>query len=322
MNIRRTFLRAGAAAASASVFGASARDPRPLSLVVGFPPGGSPDLVARTLADKLSARLGRPVIVENKVGAGGQVALAAITSGPTDGSTFVLTPETIITSTPLLYDKLAFDPAQLEPVVTVCKTEQGVAVGPGTPAKTLAELLAWFKANPSKALYGIPAPGSTPHFVGMLLSRAAGVNAQSVLYRGGPPMVADLLGGQIPSAVNVLWNFVEHHRSGRLRLLASSGAVRSPLVPEVPTLAEQGYPQAQVDDWYAFFARKGTPREEREVFAAAVREVMDQREVRSPLAATGHNPYVVGADEIAQGIVTARKRWGDLIRETGYRIDA
>ena len=322
MNTRRILLQAGVAAASSSVFGAFARDARPLSLIVGFPPGGSPDLVVRTLAERLSARLARPVIVENKVGAGGQIALASLMTGQPDGSAYVLTPETIITSTPLLYSKLAFDPAQIEPVVTVCKVEQGVAAALNTPVKTLAELISWMKDNPAKALYGIPAAGSTPHFVGMLLTRAAGINAQSVLYRGGPPMVADLLGGQIPSAVNVLFNFIEHHRSGKLRVLATSGATRSPLSPDIATLAELGYPQAQVDDWYAFVARKGTPAQERDAFATAVREVMALREVQTPLVTTGHNPYVIGADQISQSIVAAKKRWADLIRETGYKIES
>lgn len=322
MTNRRNFIRASAAATVSTAMGARARDAKPLTIIVGFPPGGSPDFVARTLADKLAARLGRPVIVENKVGAGGQLALAALMSAGTDGSTYVLTPETILTSTPLLYPKLAFDPAEIEPAVTVCKVEQGVAVAPNVPAKTLAEFLAWMKDNPSKALYGIPAAGTSPHFVGMLLSRAAGVAAQPVLYRGGPPMTADVLGGQVPSGVNVLAVWVEHHRAGKLRVLASSGAARSPLLPDVATLTELGYPQAQVDDWYAFVTRKGTPTTERSTFAAAVREVLEQREARTPLITSGHNPFVIDAGEIASGIAAARKRWGDLIKETGYKIDA
>jgi len=135
-------------------------------------------------------------------------------------------------------------------------------------------------------------------------------------------MVADVLGGQVPVAVNVLANFVEHHRGGKLRVLASSGAARSPLLQDVATVAELGYPQAQVDDWYGFFARKGTPRQERAVFAAAVREVIEERQVRARLIASGHMPFAIDADEISQGIVAARQRWGRLIKETGYKIDS
>lgn len=199
---------------------------------------------------------------------------------------------------------------------------QGLKVGDSRDAGSLAELLAWMKATPGKAFYGIPAAGSSPHFVGMLLARAAGVEAQAVRYRGGPPMVADLLGGQVPAAVNVLGNFIEFHRSGKLRVLATSGAVRSPLLQEVPTLAELGFPQAQVDDWYGFMAKVGTPKSETTAFAAAVREVVEMRDVRAALLSTGHNPLLMNADELAKDIVNAKKRWAEVIRQTGFKLES
>lgn len=323
MSSRRMFLQAGvAAAASSSSLNTLAQSSKPISIIVGFPPGGSPDLVARTLADKLAQKLNRSVVVENKTGAGGQLALAALMNSPADGSAYCLTPSAMMTTGPLLYSKLPFDVAKIEPVITACKIEHGVVVGPGAPVKSLAELLAWMKATPGKAFYGIPAAGSSPHFVGMLLARAAGVEAQAVLYRGGPPMVADLLGGQVPAAVNVLGNFIEFHRSGKLRVLATSGAVRSPLLQEVPTLAELGFPQAQVDDWYGFMAKVGTPKSETTAFAAAVREVVEMRDVRAALLSTGHNPLLMNADELAQDIVNARKRWAEVIRQTGFKLES
>jgi tripartite-type tricarboxylate transporter receptor subunit TctC len=322
MTTRRTLLQVGAAAACASALGALAQDGKSITLVVGFPPGGSPDFVARTLADKLSARLRRPVVVDNKVGAGGQIALGALMNANADGSTYVLTPAAMMTTGPLLYPKLPYDLARIEPVITVCKIEHGVVVGSAVPAKTLAEFVAWMKASPGKAFYGIPAAGSSPHFVGMLLARAAGVEAQAVLYRGGPPMVADLLGGQVPAAVNVLGNFIEQHRAGKLRVLATSGAARSPLLQDVPTLAESGYPQAQVEDWYGFMAKAGTPRPEIATFAAAVREVMEMRDVRTALQTSGHNPYVIGADDLAKDIVSSQKRWAEVIKQTGFKLES
>lgn len=322
MTSRRTFLQTGAAAACASAFSAFAQDAKAITLVVGFPPGGSPDFVARTLSDKLSARLKRPVVVDNKVGASGQLALAALTNAAADGTTYALTPAAMMTTGVLLYPKLPFDVARIEPVMTVCKIEHGVVVGPAVPAKTLAEFVAWMKASPGKAFYGIPAAGSSPHFAGMLLARAAGVDAQAVLYRGGPPMVADLLGGQVPAAVNVLAKFVEQHRAGKLRVLATSGAARSPLLPDVPTLAESGYPQAQVEDWYGFMARVGTPKSESAAFAAAVREVMEMRDVRAALQSSGHNPYVIGADELAKDIADSQKRWAEVIKQTGFKLES
>jgi tripartite-type tricarboxylate transporter receptor subunit TctC len=228
----------------------------------------------------------------------------------------------MMTTGPLLYPKLPYDVARIEPVITVCKIEHGVVVGSAVPAKTLAEFVAWMKASPGKAFYGIPAAGSSPHFVGMLLARAAGVEAQAVLYRGGPPMVADLLGGQVPAAVNVLGNFIEQHRAGKLRVLATSGAARSPLLQDVPTLAESGYPQAQVEDWYGFMAKVGTPKSESTAFAAAVREVMEMRDVRAALQTSGHNPYVIGADELAKDIVNSQKQWAEVIKQTGFKLES
>lgn len=322
MQSRRTFLQAGVAAASIRALDAFAQDAKPLSIVVGFAPGGSPDFVARTLADKLAQKLKRPVVVENKVGAGGQLALATLMNAAADGSVYVLTPPGPMTTGPLLYSKLPYDTAKIEPVITACKFEHGVVVGPGTPAKTVAELLAWMKTTPNKAFYGIPAAGTSPHFVGMLLARAAGVEAQAVLYRGGPPMVADLLGGQVPAAVNVLSNFVEHHRSGKLRVLATSGASRSPLLQDVPTLAEAGYPQAQAEEWYGFMAKAGTPKAETAAFAAAVREVVEMREVRTALLSSGHNPFLLGAQELAKDIASNQKRWAEVIKTTGFKLES
>jgi len=227
-----------------------------------------------------------------------------------------------MTTSQLLYSKLPYEVSKIEPVITACKIEHGVVAGPATPAKTVAELLAWMKANPTKAFYGIPAAGTSPHFVGMLLARAAGVEAQAVLYRGGPPMVADLLGGQIPAAVNVLGNFIEQHRAGKLRVLATSGASRSPLLQDVPTISEMGFPQAQVEDWYGFMAKVGTPKAEMVAFAAAVREVVEIREVRAILLSSGHNPFVLGAEELARDISISQKRWAEIIKTTGFKLES
>ena len=323
MRMRRNFLRSGfAAAASLGVFGAQAKSTRPITIIVGFSPGGSPDLVARTLADKLAIKLERPVVVENRSGAAGQLALAVLTTGKADGSAYVLTPSAMVTSVPLLYSKLPFDPKMLEPVLTACRYEYGVVAGAATPARTLAELLAANKAEPSRASYGIPGPGTSPHYIGMLLARAAEVDAQAVLYRGGPPMLSDLLGGQIPYAINVLSNFVDYHRAGRIRVLAVSGSKRSPLLPDVPTLAETGHPQAEVDDWYAFMAKVGTPRAESAAFSAAVRDVLDMPAVQKTLLESAHYPFVIPAQELAADIASSQKKWAELIKTSGFKIES
>lgn len=323
MILRRDFLVCGAvAAAAASTLPAFGKNTKPITLLVGFAAGGSPDVVARIVAEKLAIKLDRPVIVDNKPGAAGQLALAALTNAAADGSTYVLTPSAMVTSVPLLYNKLPFEPKKLEPVLTACRYEYGVVAGAGMPAKSIAELLEVIKASPKQAFYGVPGPGTSPHYIGMLLARAAHVDAQPVLFRGGPPMVSDLLGGQIPYAINVLSNFVEHHRSGKLRVLAVSGSARSPLLPDVPTLAESGYPQAQVDDWYAFMAKVGTPASETATFAAAVREVLQMRDVQKHLAESGHYPLAMNAQELAADIVSSQAKWQKLIKATGFKIES
>lgn len=322
MPTRRTFLCAGVAAASCGTFSTFAQGSRPITLLVGFPAGGSPDFVARTIADKLQAKLKRSVIVDNKAGAGGQLALAALQNANADGTTYALTPPGMLTIYPSLYAKLPYDVSKLEPVVAVCTFEHGVVAGPGTPAKTLGEMMSWMKATPGKAFFGIPAAGTAPHFVGMLLSRAAGANMQAIVYRGGPPMVVDLLSGQIPCAINVLSNFTEHHRSGKLRVLATTGSKRSPLLLEVPTLTELGYAQAQAQEWYAFMAKAGTPKTETAALASAVREVVQMREVRTALLASGHNPSAVGGEDLAKDIASNTRRWADLIKATGFKLES
>lgn len=322
MTTRRQVLRSAVATGVAVAVPARAQDRRPISIVVGFPPGGSPDFVARTLSDKLSAKLGRPVIVENKAGAGGQLALAAVHNGPADGTVYALTPPGMIVTYPTLYPKLPYDVSRLEPVITACSFEFGIAANPAVPARTLQDMLDWARANPGKATYGIPAAGTSPHFLGMLLARSGKVDLRSVAYRGGPPMVADLIGGQIPLAINVAANFVEHHRAGRLRVLATTGEKRSPLLQEVPTVFEAGLGDLQVDEWYAFVAKAGTPRDESAAFAAAVREVVERRDVRTALLASGHVPMAKSGDALVREIERSTRRWTALIRDTGFKLES
>lgn len=319
---RRNFLRACTAAGAGTALGASAQDKRPISIVVGFAPGGSPDFVARTLAEKVSARLGRPVVVENRAGAGGQLALAALQNARADGTTYALTPPGMITTYPALYPKLPYDVAQLEPVAGACTFDFSIAASAAVPVKTLAEFLAWAKANPKQASYGIPAAGTSPHFVGMLLARASGVDLQALPYRGGPPMVADLLGGQIPLAINVSSNFTEHHRSGKAKVLATTGVKRNPLMQEVPTMAELGYKEAQLEEWYAFFTKTGTPAGESAAFATAVREALKMRDVAAALLASGHTPEFTAADALAVDLRRTTERWSTLIKQTGFRLES
>lgn len=301
---------------------ASAQDNKPITIVVGFAAGGAPDLVARTIAEKLQTRLKRTVIVENKVGAGGQLAIGAVYNGPADGTLYALTPPGMLTIYPALYPRLPYDPAKVEPVIGACTFEHGIVTGPGSPAKTMAEFVAWNKANADKGgFFGVPALGTAPHFVGTILAKEAGIKLTPVPYRGGPPMLQDLLGGQVPLAVNVLSNFTDLHREGKLRVLATTGAKRSALLPDVPTVAELGFKAAQAEEWFAFVAKAGTPASETQAFAAAVREALQMPDVRATLQKSGFSPVAKSAAELRDEIASETKRWGQLIKETGFKLE-
>ncbi|WP_043458546.1 tripartite tricarboxylate transporter substrate-binding protein [Azohydromonas australica] len=323
MHSRRQVLRTclAAALAAAASTGAVAQSSKPITILVGFAPGGAPDAVARIVAEKLQTKLKRTVIVENKSGANGQLALTALQNGPTDGSVYALTPPGMLTIHPTLYPKLAYDVSKIEPVISACTFEHAVVTGPSNPFKTLAEYLAWVKANPNRGFYAVPALGSAPHFVGALLAKEAGVSLQPTPYRGGPPMLQDLLNGEVPLGINVLSNFTELHRSGKLRVLATTGEKRSALLPDVPTLGELGYKQAQAQEWFSFVVKAGTPASETEAFASAVREIVGMKDVGASLAAAGFTPAALGADELRQDIASDTKRWAQVIKQTGFKLE-
>ncbi|WP_418320127.1 tripartite tricarboxylate transporter substrate-binding protein [Piscinibacter sakaiensis] len=325
MTARRQVLRTLVAASLATTAAglALAQDARPITILVGFAPGGAPDLVARTIAEKLQIKLKRNVIVDNKTGAGGQLALGALYNGPADGTQYALTPPGMLTMYPTIYPRLPYDVSKIEPVITGCTFEHAIVAGQGNPAKSLAEFVSWSKADPDKrGFYGIPALGTAPHFIGVILGKETGMKMTPVPYRGGPPMLQDLLGGQVPLAVNVLSNFTELHREGKLRVLATTGAKRSELLPDVPTVAELGYKEAQAEEWFAFVAKAGTPAAETQAFANAVRETLQMPDVRATLQKSGFSPVARGSAELREDIAAGTKKWARIIKETGFKPES
>ena len=228
-------------------------------LLVGFPPGGSADTMARLLAERLRDELKRPVIVENRPGAGGRVLAAALKTLPADGSAMMLAPDALITTNPFVFRKLSYDPADLVPVSLVAEFPFAFATGAEGGAKSFPEYAKWAREHRTAANYGSPAAGSPLHFVGQMVGRDMGVELQHVPYQGGAPLLAALVGGQVSAGVNTLTDMLEMHKSGRIRILAIPGARRSPLVPEVPTFAELGYPQVIVRGFFGVYAPAGTP---------------------------------------------------------------
>ena len=240
---RRTF---AAALAAASLAAPALAQERTIKIMVGFPPGGSADVIARLLAEKMRASLNQNVIVDNKPGAAGRLVLGELKRAAPDGQTLVLSPSGAMVIAPHLY-KLDYDPIKdFTPVSRIVTFDFAITAGPGAPAGDLKTVLAWMKANPSKANYATSGAGTVPHFAGMLLSQAAGVTLTHVAYRGGAPAAQDLIGGQVPLMVDTASETLEHHKAGKVRILAVTGEQRMKALPDVPTLKEAEIGRAHV----------------------------------------------------------------------------
>ncbi|MBO9645497.1 MAG: twin-arginine translocation pathway signal protein, partial [Pseudacidovorax sp.] len=208
-------------------------------IVTGFAAGGTSDTICRRVAQKLQPDYAKAVVVDNRTGAGGQIAINYIKARPADGTTMLQTPTSMLTIYPHIYKKLSYDPqTDLTPVSLGCVFDFGFAVGPAVPAsvKNVADFLAWAKANPTGANFGSPAAGSTPHFVGVLIGKSAGVELKHVAYRGTQPAMLDLLGGNISAGSGPLGDITQHLSTGKVRILSVSGTKRNRFAPDVPTL--------------------------------------------------------------------------------------
>ncbi|MEO7762574.1 MAG: Bug family tripartite tricarboxylate transporter substrate binding protein [Casimicrobiaceae bacterium] len=293
----------------------------PVRLLVGFAPGGSSDLAARIIADKLKDVLGVPVLVDNKAGAGGRIAAEALKNAPPDGNTLLLTPIVVPVLAPLLFSNLPYAADKdFAPVMHVANYQLALSAGSNPPAKTLAELTTWLKANPSKASFGSPAPGSLPHFFGLMVGRSIGVDIQHIAYKGGAPLHTDLIGGQIPVAIDALSDCIEQHRGGRLRILATSGSTRSPLLPDVPTFKELGYP-IEGNGWTAIYAPGGTPKPTIERLNRALTDVLKQSEVRQKLTHLGFEITGTSPEELTAIMRADTAKWKPIIQASGFKAD-
>jgi tripartite-type tricarboxylate transporter receptor subunit TctC len=299
---------------------ASAQDA--VRILVGFPPGGGADLIARLAADKARESLGVAVVVENRPGAGGQIAAEALKNAAPDGRTLMAAPVAVTVIAPLTHKKLAYDPEKDFAAVSLAVNFQlAFTAGPATTATTLAEYVAWVKGDPRRASFGVPAAGSLPHFFGLLLGRAIGAELVHVPYKGGAPLLNDIIGGQIPAGVDVLSEAIPQHRAGKVRILASSGAKRSAIAPEVPTFTELGFPQIQGDGWFAFHAPAKTPAATIERLSAAFGGAIRAKDVTERLNKIGFEPVGSTAEELSRRMAEDRARWAPIVKASGFVVD-
>ncbi|HSV52355.1 MAG TPA: tripartite tricarboxylate transporter substrate-binding protein [Burkholderiaceae bacterium] len=320
---RRTILQAGAALAATALGATAQADTRPLTILVGYNPGGPVDIVARQLAEPLRELLGRPVLVDYKPGAGGQFALTALKQAPADGALLALSPPSPLTIFPSTYSKLAYDPFKdFAPVATACTFDFALTVGANHPARTLAEFVAWCKRNPKDASVGVAGLGTTPHFLGWIFARNAGIELLAVPYKGTPQMAQEVAAGQLACAISPQANFAELVKGGRLRLLGTTGASRSSVFPQVPTFAEAGFAQLQSEEWFAFFARAGTPQPLLDTLAHAVRQAVARDDVRKAFASMGFGAEARGGAQLVKDIRSDYERWAEVVRRTGFKAES
>lgn len=317
---RRLLIAAALTALGAAVLPAHAQPIEgTLRLVVPYAPGGSSDRAARIVADKLAPKLGVPVIVENKPGAGGRLAAQQLRNTPADQAVLMLGNPAIMVVAPLVYKDAGYDPEKdFQPVSHVSQYEFGVAVGTAVPVRELSHLFAWLRANPEKANFGVPATGSLPHFFALMVGEQAKVKGQVVGYRGSGPLINDLLGGQIPVAFDTLDTLLPQQEGGRLRILASSGAKRSPFAPNIPTFNESGLKLA-ADGWNAFFAPASMPAARVAMLSAAIADVMKDPETRRRFAESKLDPVSSTAEQTRTMLKTYRAQWAPVVQKSGFQ---
>ena len=298
-----------------------------VKIVCGFPVGGPADTTSRRVGDKLagSTYSRNAAMVENKTGAGGRIAIETVKNAEPDGSTLLLSAYSMLLIYPHIYKTLSYDTFKdFAPVSIASVLSHGLAVGPMVPAsvKNVKDFLAWCKANPDRANYGSPAAGSTPHFLGALLSLESGVAMQHVAYRGSVPGVTDVIAGQISAMFTPHGDFLANHRAGKLRILATSGKQRSLFVPDIPTFAEQGFSGLTVEEWFGFFAPAKTPANVIATANAAINNALKDKGVVDSLALQGLSPLGSSPDEMAKEMRRLYEQWGPIVKRIGFTAES
>lgn len=299
--------------------GARAQAGDTLRIVTGFAPGGATDRIARLVGEKLQAKLGMTVVVENKTGAGGRLAAQQVKAAPAGQHVLMLANPAVMVVAPLVFKDSGYDPDRdFVPVAHVNDYDFAVSVGAAVPVRELPHLVAWLRANPEKANFGVPATGSLPHFLALMLAEKAGVQAQVVGYRGSAPLITDLIGGQVPVSIDTLDIVLPHHETGKLRILASSGAARAPISPKVPTFRESGLPLA-ANGWNAFFAPATMPAATVQRYAAAIVDVMKDPDTQRRFLAAQMTPVVATPAQTAAMLKAYRAQWAPVVQKSGYQ---
>lgn len=320
---RRRFIAMSAAAAASSVplGNAEAQIAGNAFIISGFPAGGIGELIARPMAEKMRGRYATNVLVDNRVGAGGRLAVEYVKRANPDGLTILQIPASIMTLYPHIYKSLNYDPlTDFAPVSTTATYIYSFTASALLPAeiRDVAGFVAWARANPKFSTYGIPAAGSSLHFAGMMLQRAANFEFTAVPYRGGAPLLADMLAGVIPVSFNVLGEVLPHIQSGKLRSLAICSAERTPFAPQIPTMVEQGYPDIALQEWLGWFLPAKTPAPIVQSLNEMLREGLQAPDLVQNLAKGALQPRYKTPDVFAVQLKQDFDRWAPIVKATGF----
>jgi tripartite-type tricarboxylate transporter receptor subunit TctC len=309
-------LTAVIALAAALDLGAQPFPSRPVTLTVGFAPGGGTDTAARIIAKKLTENIGQSVVVDNKAGAGGNIAAQHIATAPPDGYTIHLTSVGPMTVAPHMVKSLPYDPKRdIAPITMGVMFPNVFVVHPGVAATTLAEFVALAKQKPGEMSYGSAGIGGAGHLAGELFKQRAGIEITHIPYKGGGPAMQDLLGGRIAMYAAVPSTAAPHVESGKARALATTGLQRSSAMPNVPTVAESGYAGFEATNWYAFVAPAKTPVDILEFWNREIVKVLKDPQVSGELAKQGLDPAPGTRDELARYIDRESEKWSKVVRE-------
>lgn len=327
MQRRSVLLSAAAlAAALATALAAPAAwaqsDKPPLRILVGFPPGGSADTIARLLAERLPAQLGgQAVVVDNKPGAAGRIAIEQLKNAAPDGNTVLIMPSGPVVLFPHVYKKLNYDVNKdLAPISQLANFQFCVVSGPKSNVKTVPEMVARAKADPSTASYGSSGNGTVPHFLGLMIGEAAGIDFQHVPFQGGAPAMTALMGGHIGCTMDVVTEALEQHRAGKVRVIAVAGAQRAPQLPDVPTLREQGVAM-DASAWFAMYGPGALPAAQAQRISAAVQTALKEPVFAQRMSALGLEPIGSTPEQLLAVQRADFAKWAKPVKASGFQAD-
>ncbi|MET3373596.1 tripartite-type tricarboxylate transporter receptor subunit TctC [Variovorax boronicumulans] len=293
-------------------------------IIVGFAPGGTIDLAARRVADKLHPGFAKAVVVENKTGAGGQIAVIGVKSAAPDGATILITPTSPLSLHRYTYKTLPYDPVNdVVPVSGAAMFDYALAVGPLVPAevKTVADFLQWCRAEPAKANFGSAGAGSAANLIGAALGKTGRADLRHIGFRGSQPAILDMIGGQIAAVVGPTGEFMPNAKAGKCRLLATSGPTRGKFTPDTPTLVEQGFKSLSHVGWFGFYVPAKTPSDTIRRLNGGIATALASPDVIESLASVYMEPMPTSAGHLGEMLKTETRFWDTLVKSVGYTAE-